>query len=185
MRRTTKGIATLTTSEAIQKEALAARIEKAKDLLNFWAFSLWTLSQPAERRRVHPKVGYVGQSIVTQILSGKRYNPFCFKTKTNAKQTRPGLTSKIPIGGDFDENSNIDRASKICEILEENFSEMQIRLLYALFVPPCAYSESGERRLTDAQIAKVANFKPPRACKIKMKAIELVVVEMLSPIFEE
>lgn len=150
------------------------RIEKANDLLSFWAYAHW-----AYQNRVEVKVGYTGGCILTEFQGGKEYKPFCFKKKTNGKETRQKLGSRIPIGGSVDVNTKLDRAIRIDEIFQENFSVRQLTLLWALYIPPIVYG--AEKRLTDAKIARVLGFKPSWACQVKYKSVELVVLELFSP----
>lgn len=158
------------------------RIEKARNLMAFWA---WYHYLQHQQRTAELVAGSTGRSILVGFVGGKVYKPFCFKKKTNAQQTRSKRSSTEPVGGRIGSLSKVDRVNEIDALFDANFSDRACRLLLGLFVPPEAYLECIDREkrrvLKDSEIARLLGFKPARACQIKIQSIGLVVTELLSP----
>lgn len=154
----------------------AHRIERAENLMTFWA---WHRFRESLGKTIEFSSGYSGESVLLSFSGGNEYKPFCFKIKTNAKQTREKRCSEEPLGGGIGGYSKRDYAYRVERLWQNNFPPKQIMLLMGLHLPPEAYGAT--KKLTDAKISRIFQFKPARACQIKFTAMRLVVTELLSP----
>lgn len=153
------------------------RIERAENLLAFWAW------QHFKGAKVELGAGYCGESVLLAFTGGSSYKPFCFKLKTNAKETRGKKGSQEPLGGGGGFVGEKQRkAARVDLLLTDRFNERQIRFLLGVFMPPEAYG--ADKPLTQGSIAKALGFKMSRASQIRAEAIRLVVVEMFTPVLE-
>jgi len=148
------------------------RIEKAENLLTYWAFSHLT-----HENHIEIEVGYTSESVINGLNSSQGYKPFCFNLKTNAKSTRPQGQSKIPMGGVTYADTNSSRSRQIDAMFIREFSERARMLLIGLFLPPATY---GSGILSDAKICQAFNFKPRRGSQIRVQGVALVVENLLS-----
>ena len=148
------------------------RIEKAENLLTYWAYSHLT-----HENHIEIEAGYTSESVISDLNSSAGYKPFCFNMKTNAKSTRPQGQSKIPMGGVVFADTNASRSRQIDAMFVRSFSERARMLLIGLFLPYAAY---GSGVLSDAKICQVFNFKPRRGSQIRREGLALVVENLLS-----
>lgn len=165
------------------------RVEKAINLLHYWAYRQYTGRQNIEQGAHH-----TGGNPITSVNPSKTYNPFCFKIKTNAKQDRPHSKSSIPLGHVMQTETNDRRAEAIDLVLAEHFRPRTRTMIFYLFVPRAVFADAFEgtdqekqeraASLTDRQIATAYGFTAPRACQAKNRAIALVAKEVLSPFIE-
>lgn len=166
------------------------RKEKAIDLLHYWAYRHY-----AGRANIEQGAHATGGNPITSINPSKNYNPFCFKMKTNGKQDRPYSKSSIPLGHVMQTETNDRRAEAIDLLLSERFRPRTRMIVFYLFVPRVAFIDAFEgtererqekvAQLTDRKIAVAAGFCPKRASEAKVKAVNLVAVEILSPFSSE
>lgn len=166
------------------------RKEKATNLLHYWAYR-----HHAGKANIEQGAHATGGNPITSINPSKSYNPLCFKMKTNGKQDRPYSKSSIPLGSVMQTETNDRRAEAIDLLLSERFRPRTRLMVFYLFVPRIvfigAFEGSEQERiekasaLTDSKIAIAAGFCPKRASEAKVKAINLVAVEILSPFNNE
>jgi len=158
--------------KAVKGRGNKFRIEKAENLLTYWAFSHLT-----HENHIEIDVGYTSESVINALNSSPGYKPFCFNMKTNAKSTRPQGQSKIPMGGVTYADTNGSRSKQIDAIFIREFSARARMLLIGLFLPPATY---GSGTLSNAKICQVFNFKPRRGSQIRCQGVALVVENLLS-----
>lgn len=163
------------------------RVEKAINLLHYWAYRHFT-----GRENIEQGSHATGSSPLLSMNLSATYKPFCFKMKTNGKQDRPSGKSSIPLGHVMQTETNDRRAEAIDALLAEKFRPRTRLMVFYLFVPRVAFADAFEGpehvrvekagKLTDQQIAIAAGFIPKRASQAKIKAVNLVAAHVLSPL---
>lgn len=155
------------------------RREAAIILLEKWAYS--TISQ---RSVLELESGYCGESILCDFNHSKAYKPFCFKKKTNATQTRNSSKSKLPLGGGVLSERESIKIRSVNNILWKHFSESQVSMLLALFIPR-TYWKMDDRLMKDYELAQLHGVPGKRASEWKIRAIKRVSLELFSPIVQK
>jgi hypothetical protein len=156
------------------------RIQKAEDLLTKWAFLTYL-----NRGDFEYYATTSGGNILASANTCKNYNPAGFKTKVNAKQDRPQGKSKPPTGAVRTETIE-KRVKAITKLLATEFSPRAQTLLFMLFLPRSIYkAHKLPIDICDRDIALICEYSPQHAKKLKAKAIYLVALHELSPVFDD
>lgn len=155
------------------------RAERATHLLNAWAFAKF---KPDNVVDIDYEAGYTGESAFSNlnIIETKTFRNKQ-KLTARATETRNASTSKLPMGGSSSSRTIGALRKEVDKMFKDTFSKRQLMLLIALFAPAeCLMLEN--KKPGDGKIARMLGFKSARACQIKMKAIDMVVKELFSPI---
>ena len=158
-------------AKAKRVERDSYRVEWAKDLLVSWAW--WNFQREVRGETVEVLAGNCGSAFKAPTEAFEVYAPVGFKLKTNASQTRNKGSSRACLGSSDGGITREQRIRAINRLFVEEFSGRQIMVLMAMFLPPEAYG--GEKKLSDAKVARTLGFKPNRACELKKQAVDKVV----------